>query len=79
MKKVLVLYYSQSGQMVKMVNSVTGPLKESGDVQVDYRKIKPLTKYPYPWPFYPFFDAFPDRFLHNNPALTKAATPQKVR
>ena len=65
MKKVLVLYYSQSGQMKKMVDSVTAPLKESEDVVVDYRKIKPVTKYPYPWPFYPFFDAFPEAIYMN--------------
>jgi len=65
MKKVLVLYYSQSGQMKKMVDSVTGALKESEDVRVDYRKIKPVNKYPYPWPFYPFFDAFPEAIFMN--------------
>jgi len=65
MKKVLVLYYSQSGQMKKMVDSVTAPLKESEGVVVAYRKIKPVTKYPYPWPFYPFFDAFPEAIYMN--------------
>jgi len=65
MKRVLVLYYSQSGQMQKMVNSVIAPLKSSADVQVDYRKINPVEKYPYPWPFYPFFDAFPESIYMN--------------
>jgi len=65
MKKVLVLYYSQSGQMKKMVNFVTQPLQESSEIKVDYRKIKPLNKYPYPWPFYPFFDAFPEAIFMN--------------
>ena len=65
MKRVLVLYYSQSGQMKKMVDSVTAPLKASEDVTVDYRKIKPVQKYPYPWPFYPFFDAFPEAIFMN--------------
>lgn len=65
MKRVLVLYYSQSGQLKNMVNSVTEPLMVSDEVQVDYRKIKPVTKYPYPWPFYPFFDAFPEAIYMN--------------
>ncbi len=65
MKKVLVLYYSQSGQLKKMVNSVTAPLLKSDDVSVDYHKIQPVTKYPYPWPFYPFFDAFPEAIYMN--------------
>ncbi|MGB5965944.1 MAG: dialkylresorcinol condensing enzyme [Sulfurimonadaceae bacterium] len=65
MKRVLVLYYSQSGQLKNMVNSVTQPLKASDEVEVDYRKIEPVTKYPYPWPFYPFFDAFPEAIYMN--------------
>ena len=65
MKRVLVLYYSQSGQLKNMVDSVTEPLKASDEVQVDYRKITPAAKYPYPWPFYPFFDAFPEAIYMN--------------
>ncbi len=65
MKRVLVLYYSQSGQLKNMVNSATEPLKASDEVQVDYRKIEPVAKYPYPWPFYPFFDAFPEAIYMN--------------
>ena len=65
MKRVLVLYYSQSGQLKKMVDSVTKPLAQSDTIEVDYRKIKPVVKYPYPWPFYPFFDAFPEAIYMN--------------
>lgn len=65
MKRVLVLYYSQSGQLKNMVDSVTKPLAQSDTIEVDYRKIKPVKKYPYPWPFYPFFDAFPEAIYMN--------------
>ena len=65
MKKVLVLYYSQSGQLSSMVDSVTAPLKESSSVIVDYCAIKPITDYSYPWKFYPFFDAFPEAIYMN--------------
>lgn len=65
MKRVLVLYYSQSGQLKNMVDSVTEPLAQSDTVEVDYREIKPVVKYPYPWPFYPFFDAFPEAIYMN--------------
>jgi hypothetical protein len=65
MKKVLVLYYSQSGQLSKMVESVTAPLQENEQVKVDCCPIKPVTDYPYPWPFYPFFDAFPEAIYLN--------------
>ncbi len=69
MKRVLVLYYSQSGQLTKMVESVTGPLKANDEIQVDYRAIEPVVKYPYPWPFYPFFDAFPEAIYMNGCAV----------
>ncbi len=65
MKRVLVLYYSQSGQLKNMVYSATQPLRESGEVTVDYRNISPVKSYPYPWPFYPFFDAFPEAIYMN--------------
>ncbi len=65
MKRVLVLYYSQSGQLKNMVKSVTEPLQESSEVEVDYRQIEPVETYPYPWPFYPFFDAFPEAIYMN--------------
>jgi hypothetical protein len=65
MKKVLVLHYSQSGQLSKMVESVTAPLQENELIKVDYCPIKPVTDYPYPWPFYPFFDAFPEAIYMN--------------
>ncbi len=58
MKKVLVLYYSQSGQLKRVVESFVSKLADES-VKVDLRAIKPKTIYPYPWPFYEFFDEFP--------------------
>jgi hypothetical protein len=60
MKKVLVLYYSQSGQLRDVIDSIVGPLLESPAVECHCRAIKPVRPYPYPWPFYTFFDAFPE-------------------
>jgi hypothetical protein len=65
MKKVLVLYYSQSGQLSKMAESVTAPLKNNPQIEMDYCQVKPVTDYPYPWPFYQFFDAFPEAIFMN--------------
>jgi len=59
MKKVLVLYYSQSGQLKSVINSVTSELFDD-NIQVDIKQIKPEKKYPYPWSFYDFFDEFPE-------------------
>ncbi len=58
-KKVLVLYYSQAGQLKRVLNSFISKLGDD-EIQVDMRAIKPKTKYPFPWPFYQFFDEFPE-------------------
>ncbi|NPA58869.1 MAG: dialkylresorcinol condensing enzyme [Epsilonproteobacteria bacterium] len=58
MKKVLVLYYSQSGQLDKVVKSFISKLPDE-NIKVDVKKIKLVEEYPYPWPFYDFFDEFP--------------------
>jgi hypothetical protein len=60
MKKVLVLYYSQSGQLERVMDRVVAPLQACGEVQCDYRRIEPVNPYPYPWPFYRFFNEFPE-------------------
>ncbi|MCF8057281.1 MAG: dialkylresorcinol condensing enzyme [Desulfocapsa sp.] len=60
MKKVLVLYYSQSGQLRAVMDRIVAPLSQCEEVQCDYRKIVPTTPYPYPWPFYAFFNVFPE-------------------
>ncbi len=59
MKKVLVLYYSQSGQLKSVVDSFISKLNDD-DIIVDVKSIEPTTSYPYPWSFYEFFDEFPD-------------------
>ena len=62
MKKVLVLYYSQAGQLKRVVDSFISKLPDE-EIQVDVRAIKPVVKYPFPWPFYQFFDEFPESVL----------------
>jgi len=58
MKKVLVIYYSQTGQLTSVLNSFVS--KFDASVQVDMKAIKPKSAYPFPWPFYTFFDEFPE-------------------
>ena len=60
MKKVLVLYYSQSGQLKSVMDRIVAPLAHCDEVQCDYQKIEPETPYPYPWSFYTFFNVFPE-------------------
>ncbi len=59
MKKVLVLYYSQSGQLKRVLDSFLSKLPDE-EISVDMKAIEPKHKYPFPWPFYTFFDEFPE-------------------
>lgn len=58
-KKVLVLYYSQSGQLKRVVDNFISELPNQ-NIKVDLKKIEPKVAYPYPWSFYQFFDEFPE-------------------
>jgi hypothetical protein len=60
MKRVLVLYYSQSGQLKNVMEQITAPMQRCEGLVCDFREIKPVNPYPYPWPFYTFFNAFPE-------------------
>lgn len=58
-KRVLAVCYSQTGQLNQIANNVLTPLLDGGlDVHVEY--LRPKVPYPFPWPFFRFFDAFPE-------------------
>lgn len=60
MKRVLVLYYSQTGQLGDVVKNFTDPLMQSEDIDIVYQNIEPKTPYPFPWGKLAFFDIFPE-------------------
>lgn len=62
MKKVLVVYYSQTGQLKSVVDSFISKLGDN-EIKVDIKPIEPKVNYPFPWPFYSFFDEFPESVL----------------
>lgn len=70
MKKVLVLYYSQAGQLKRVVDSFISKLPDK-QIKVDVRIIEPVIKYPFPWPFYRFFDEFPESVLMDGCKIKK--------
>jgi len=63
MKKVLVLYFSQSGQLQRILERLVDGLKTHAKVYCDCRKITAIKPYPYPWSFYRFFNVFPEAVL----------------
>lgn len=66
MNKILLIHYSQSGQLDRLAQHFAEPLRQGG-VRVDCVNLKPQTLYPFPWPFWRFFDTFPET-VHLQPA-----------
>ncbi|MDR0564582.1 MAG: dialkylresorcinol condensing enzyme [Azoarcus sp.] len=59
MKNVLIVSYSQSGQLAGVVDALKKPLETEG-IAVHHEALRPEPAFPFPWPFLAFFDAFPE-------------------
>lgn len=60
MKKILAIYYTQTGQLNNALRATLAPFENQPDVQIHYEQIKPVKSYPYPWRYTEFFDVFPE-------------------
>jgi hypothetical protein len=60
MKRVLVIHYSQTGQLRDLMQSVVAPLQAAPGIDVTLAPIRPCRPYPFPWPFWRFFNTFPE-------------------
>jgi len=69
MKNVLVIYYSQSGQLESIARNIAKPLLNSEDIIVTFHEIKLEKPFPFPWSNEAFFGAFPESFLQIPSAL----------
>ncbi len=59
-KKILVVYYTQSGQLLDAVNSVMSPLEKGDEYTIVYEELKPDPPFPFPWTSDEFFQAMPE-------------------
>src|ERR1035437_9641721 len=57
-KKILAIYYTQSGQMGEIIDTFTGPLIEAG-ATVEKAVIRPVDNYNFPWTGKSFFSVMP--------------------
>jgi hypothetical protein len=78
-KNVLVVYFSQTGQLKRLAESVCAPLKDDPEIRLDWRELKPVRPYPFPWPFFRFFDQFPEAVHQIPPALQPLQLPAGQR
>ncbi len=69
-KRILVLYYSQTGQLTSAVRSMLKPLDDNGlEFDITWENLQPEKPYPYPWPFLEFFNVFPESVHMIAPAM----------
>ena len=57
MKKILVVTYSQSGQLDEIVSNITKHFPS--EIQIHHEKLIPVPAYPFPWKGISFYDAMP--------------------
>lgn len=64
--KILVVYYSQSGQLKEIADSLVRPLEKH---TLTWHRIEPVNEFPFPWDGDTFFGTFPDAFGLKEQAL----------
>ena len=69
MTRILIVSYSQSGQLTRILESIIRPLEELSSVEIVWEKLRPTEPYPFPWPFIRFLDVFPESVCMIPPEL----------
>lgn len=62
MKEVLVIYYSQTGQLLDILKNISSTISDE-KINISYCEIIPKKKFPFPWKQEEFYGAFPETFL----------------
>ncbi len=62
MKEVLVIHYSQSGQLTEIVNNIVSDLK-TPETNLTFLNIEMEKPFPFPWNKKEFYGVFPETFL----------------
>jgi len=63
MKKILVIYYSQTGQLKRILDSLLRPLAGNPAFSVECLELEPAAAYPFPWTRNAFLEVFPESVL----------------
>lgn len=70
-KRILIIYYSQSGDVARTVDSFVGELEAAG-AEVTREPLRARVPYPFPWrSLRRFFDAMPESILGLPPPIDK--------
>jgi hypothetical protein len=68
-KKILVVYFTQSGQMRSIGERFCASFAADSSYRVAYEELKPARAFPFPWTAFSFFNAFPEVFKEQPIAL----------
>ena len=68
-KRVLLVHFSQTGQLARVARTLTAPLAQAHDVELVEEVLRPHPPYPFPWPAWRFLDAMPESVLLDPPQL----------
>ena len=69
MKRVLLVHFSQTGQLTRLARRLSSPLAGAGDVGLVEEVLRPRRPYPFPWPAWRFLDVMPETVLLEPPVL----------
>jgi len=78
LKHVLVINYSQTGQLADITAQVIAPLRAAGH-DVHLETLVPETPFPWPWPIVDFVDAFPECVQLDAPPLKPLGIPANAQ
>lgn len=67
---MLVIAYSQTGQLTAIIERILAPLQADPRIAVHVETLQPQPAFPFPWSITRFFDAFPESAHLVPPALT---------
>ena len=73
MMRVLLVHFSQTGQLARAARQLVSPLAQAPDVELIEEVLRPRPAYPFPWPFWRFLDAMPETVLLEAPELEPLA------
>lgn len=73
MKRVLLVHFSQTGQLARAARTLVAPLARAADIELVQEVLRPREPYPFPWPFWRFLDAMPETVLLEAPELEPLA------
>ncbi len=59
-KRVLVVHFSQTGQLTRVLNKALSPLRDARHIELVEARIQSSENFKFPWDTIKFFDAFPE-------------------